>query len=199
MRHARLAVQASSLYIASLLAFISASSEWPTCTAHLVKARRITGYLLRISGQSHLANHPSQITSPSPQTDPLLTRSSHNNMSAPPPPPRRTVATHSAPAPPTDSSWSGKLKATGKVWGKKAIDKSVVWNDKIGGKVNDVAQKKFGTEHFWPVSNDFIEQIEKAERILRAFTGQSLRHGPFAFLLIPSRRRHDRGQECLLA
>ena len=65
------------------------------------------------------------------------------------------------------------MKAKGSVWGKKAIDKSVVWSDNIGGRVNDIAEKRFGTEHFWPVTGDFVHEMEKCARILRAFTGES--------------------------
>ena len=63
------------------------------------------------------------------------------------------------------------MKATGSIWGKKAMDKSVKISDNIGGKVNNVAEKRFGTEHFWPVTGDFPRQMQQAARILRAFTG----------------------------
>ena len=54
------------------------------------------------------------------------------------------------------------------------MDKGMVVSDKVGGKVNHVAQKKFGTEAFWPTTGDFPAEMEKAGRILRAFTGGSL-------------------------
>ncbi len=53
------------------------------------------------------------------------------------------------------------------------MDKSVKISDNVGGKVNDVAEKRFGTEHFWPVTGDFERQMDQAARILRAFTGES--------------------------
>jgi hypothetical protein len=65
------------------------------------------------------------------------------------------------------------MKAKTGTWGKAAIDKSVVWSDAIGGRVNDIAEKRFGTEHFWPVTGDFGNEMDKCARILRAFTGES--------------------------
>ena len=56
--------------------------------------------------------------------------------------------------------------------GKKAMDKGQVYSDKLGGKVNDIAEKKFHTEAFWPVTGDFPKEMEKAARILRSFTGE---------------------------
>ncbi|EIW70595.1 hypothetical protein TREMEDRAFT_14638, partial [Tremella mesenterica DSM 1558] len=91
-------------------------------------------------------------------------------MSTPPPPPRRMIPTSHSPTPSTDHSWSSRFKATSKVWGKKALDKTVVISDKVGGKVNDIAEKRFGTEHFWPVTGDFPRLMDQAARILRAFT-----------------------------
>lgn len=73
------------------------------------------------------------------------------------------------------------MKATGSIWGKKAIDKSVQWSDNIGGRVNTVAERKFGTEHFWPVTGDFGREMDKAARILRAFTGESV---SFPYMLL---------------
>lgn len=64
------------------------------------------------------------------------------------------------------------MKAKGGVWGKIAVDKGTIWSDKIGGRVNDIAEKKFGTEHFWPVTGDLPKEMDKCARILRAFTGE---------------------------
>lgn len=66
------------------------------------------------------------------------------------------------------------MKAKGSIWGKKAVEKGTVWSDNIGGRVNDIAEKKFGTEHFWPVTGDFVREMDKCARILRAFTGKSI-------------------------
>jgi hypothetical protein len=35
---------------------------------------------------------------------------------------------------------------------------------------------QLGSERFWPVTGDFPEEMEKAGRILRAFTGESTLH-----------------------
>lgn len=91
----------------------------------------------------------------------------------PPPPPRREYTPTSKTAEAEPTTWSAKMKAKGGVWGKIAVDKSVVWSDKIGARVNDVAEKKFGVEHFYPVTGDMPREIEKCARILRAFTGRS--------------------------
>lgn len=64
------------------------------------------------------------------------------------------------------------MKARGQAWGKIAIDKSVAISDNVGGKVNNIAEKKFGTEHFWPVTGDFGREMDKCARILRTFTGE---------------------------
>lgn len=64
------------------------------------------------------------------------------------------------------------MKAKSSVWGKKAMDKGIALSDNIGGKVNTVAEKRFGTEAFWPVTGDFPKEMDKAARILRSFTGE---------------------------
>jgi hypothetical protein len=101
------------------------------------------------------------------------THTTRTMTAPPPPPPRRTApapyVSTSDPDPPT---WKTKLKNKTSVWGKIAIDKSVVWSDSIGGRVNDVAEKHFGTEAFWPTTGDFPKEMDKAARILRAFTGE---------------------------
>ncbi|KAJ9094553.1 hypothetical protein QFC20_006868 [Naganishia adeliensis] len=86
-------------------------------------------------------------------------------------------------------TWKDSMKDKGKVWGGKAYEKSWKWSDAIGGRVNDYAGKVslrnhklgkltftellcvyLGSERFWPVTGDFPEEMEKAARILRAFT-----------------------------
>lgn len=92
---------------------------------------------------------------------------------APPPPPRREYTPTAKTGDPEPSTWSSKMKAKGGVWGKIAVDKGTIWSDKIGARVNDVAEKKFGVEHFYPVTGDMPKEIEKCARILRLFTGMS--------------------------
>lgn len=103
---------------------------------------------------------------------------SHTLLSAmsnpPPPPPRRTYypsASSLAPDP-SAKTWKDKVKAKGSIWGKYAMDKSVKVSDNLGGKVNDLAERRFGTEAFWPVTGDFPKEMDKCARILRAFTGK---------------------------
>lgn len=96
-------------------------------------------------------------------------------MSAPPPPPPRrtapapTSSSNAAPDP-AQSTWKDRFKSKSSVWGQKAVVTGVKWSDNIGARVNDIAEKRFGTEHFWPVTGDFVKEIEKCTRILRAFT-----------------------------
>jgi len=65
------------------------------------------------------------------------------------------------------------MKAKGGAWGKVAVDKGTIWSDKIGVRVNDIAEKRFGTEAFYPVTGDFPKEMDKCARLLRAFTGMS--------------------------
>ncbi|OXG82714.1 hypothetical protein C348_02897 [Cryptococcus neoformans Gb118] len=90
----------------------------------------------------------------------------------PPPPPRRTYSpSASSLAPdPSAKTWKDKVKAKGSVWGKYAMDKGVKVSDNLGGKVNGLAERRFGTEAFWPVTGDFPKEMDKCARILRAFT-----------------------------
>ncbi|WVF66680.1 hypothetical protein IAT40_001421 [Kwoniella sp. CBS 6097] len=99
------------------------------------------------------------------------------SLQPPPPPPRRLApasASSSRPSTPGEPAaapgWKDKMKASGKVWGKKAMDKGVQISDNLGGKVNTIAEKRFGTEAFWPVTGDFPKEMDKCARILRAFT-----------------------------
>ena len=88
------------------------------------------------------------------------------------------------------------MKAKGGAWGKVAIDKSTIWSDKIGGRVNDIAEKKFGTEHFWPVTGDLPKEMDKCARIVKAFTGESCHFGlpASALELMNSRGYRQRGK-----
>ena len=63
------------------------------------------------------------------------------------------------------------MKAKSSVWGKKAVEKGFILSDNIGHRVNDIAEKRFGTEHFWPVTGDFVKEMDKCARIIRSFTG----------------------------
>ncbi|EPQ28262.1 uncharacterized protein PFL1_04089 [Pseudozyma flocculosa PF-1] len=56
-----------------------------------------------------------------------------------------------------------------KVWGRTAFDKSIVISDWAAGYAN-AGSAKLGGERFFPKSNDFPEEVDKCERILRAFT-----------------------------
>jgi hypothetical protein len=64
------------------------------------------------------------------------------------------------------------MKSKSSIWGKKAMEKGVGWSDVVGGRVNDIAEKRFGTEAFWPVTGDFGREMDKCARILRDFTGE---------------------------
>ncbi|KAJ9113202.1 hypothetical protein QFC22_006041 [Naganishia vaughanmartiniae] len=102
-------------------------------------------------------------------------------MSAPPPPPPRHNSRISTTKSTTASSstiaggdvgkktWRDSLKDKGKVWGGKAYEKSWKLSDAVGVRVNEYAGK-MGSERFYPTQNDFPEEMEKAARILRAFT-----------------------------
>lgn len=50
-------------------------------------------------------------------------------------------------------------------WARRAMGLS----DRVGGAVNAYGQK-FGVEAFWPTTGDFGAEMEKAAKILRAFT-----------------------------
>lgn len=113
----------------------------------------------------------------------------------PPPPPRRDYTPSPKPGEPEPNTWSAKMKARGGIWGKKAVDKGTIWSDKIGGRVNDIAEKKFGTEHFWPVTGDMPNEIAKCARILRAFTGKCgySKNRPYGRLIVYSGRDRQGG------
>ena len=94
-------------------------------------------------------------------------------MSAPPPPPPRREYTPSPKPAEEPTGWSAKMKAKGGAWGKVAVDKGTIWSDKIGVRVNDIAEKRFGTEAFYPVTGDFPKEMDKCARLVKAFTGES--------------------------
>jgi hypothetical protein len=95
----------------------------------------------------------------------------HKMSAPPPPPPRREYTPSPKPAEAEPTGWSAKMKARGGAWGKVAIDKGTNWSDKLGGRVNDIAEKKFGTEAFYPVTGDFPKEMDKCARLIKAFTG----------------------------
>ncbi|WVQ84975.1 hypothetical protein IAT38_007139 [Cryptococcus sp. DSM 104549] len=92
------------------------------------------------------------------------------SLNPPPPPPRRINSPRTSTPDPAPSTWKDKMKAKGSVWGKYAVEKGVKISDNLGGKVNGVAERRFGTEAFWPVTGDFPKEMDKCARILRAFT-----------------------------
>ncbi|ODO05083.1 hypothetical protein L198_01770 [Cryptococcus wingfieldii CBS 7118] len=97
--------------------------------------------------------------------------------SAPPPPKRKnyTSWTYTTTTPdPSQQTWKEKIKSKSSVWGKSALDKGVAISDNLGGKVNNFAEQRLGTEAFWPVTGDFIKEMDKCARILRAFTVDGL-------------------------
>lgn len=58
-------------------------------------------------------------------------------------------------------------------WGRQGFDKSIKVSDWMSGYANAVSAK-IGGERFWPMSNDMLLEIEKCERILRAFTVEGI-------------------------
>jgi hypothetical protein len=69
-----------------------------------------------------------------------------------------------------ERNWKSKAKEVGLSWGRVAIDKGTILSDRFGNKANSVAAERCGVEAFWPVTGDFPAEMEKATRILRAFT-----------------------------
>ncbi|KAL7409481.1 hypothetical protein BDY24DRAFT_429081 [Mrakia frigida] len=82
---------------------------------------------------------------------------------------KRSASTSSRSSSPSSSSSKEGLKAKAKSLSRKAFDKGVVASDWAGHKLNGVADK-VGSEHFWPTTGDFPQEMEKCARILRAFT-----------------------------
>jgi hypothetical protein len=64
------------------------------------------------------------------------------------------------------------MAAKSKSWGAVAIEKVTVVSDNVGGRVNTFAANRLGTEAFWPVTGDFPQEMDKAARILKQFTGE---------------------------
>ncbi|TXT07087.1 hypothetical protein VHUM_03257 [Vanrija humicola] len=62
------------------------------------------------------------------------------------------------------------MKARSAATGQKAMVKGIALSDNVGGRVNSFAERRFGTEHFWPVTGDFPNEMDKCARILRNFT-----------------------------
>lgn len=110
-----------------------------------------------------------------------------------PPPPKRVVP----PKPPVDASlpppketWGGWFKRKGTSWGTVAAVKGIAISDNLGGRVNGWAEhvrplpsgcvvaegeavltrlrvSQVGAERFWPTSNDGVQEMEKAARIIK--------------------------------
>lgn len=75
--------------------------------------------------------------------------------------PSSSTATAEKKAAPTEGRWAR--------WGRAGFDKSIKVSDWISPYANKVSSA-VGGERFWPQSNDMPLEIEKCERILRAFT-----------------------------
>ena len=58
-------------------------------------------------------------------------------------------------------------------WGRQGYDKSIKVSDWISPYANAISAK-VGGERFWPQSHDMPLEIEKCERILRAFTVEGI-------------------------
>ncbi|UZJ54593.1 hypothetical protein CBS101457_003913 [Exobasidium rhododendri] len=69
--------------------------------------------------------------------------------------------------PPPESKWTKRFNY--------GFSKSIVISDWAADKANAVSYK-VGGERFWPKSNDFPIELEKCERILRAFTVEGIPH-----------------------
>ncbi|KAI5480464.1 Ysc84 actin-binding domain protein [Pseudohyphozyma bogoriensis] len=101
---------------------------------------------------------------------------------APPPkrdpslPVAKPAAPKDAPPPPGEKeTWRAWGKRKSSAWGKTAMVKGVAISDNVGGRVNGWAEV-VGSERFWPTTGDFPIEMEKAARILRAFTVDGVEH-----------------------
>ncbi|KAI5480463.1 Ysc84 actin-binding domain protein [Pseudohyphozyma bogoriensis] len=84
----------------------------------------------------------------------------------------------SAPSPPPageKEGWKAWSKRKSSTWGQKAYVKGVAISDKLGPKVNGMADK-LGSRAFWPVTGDWPQEIEKCAQILRDFTVHGVEH-----------------------
>ncbi|GJN89346.1 hypothetical protein Rhopal_002326-T1 [Rhodotorula paludigena] len=86
-----------------------------------------------------------------------------------PPPPKRLVPAR----PPVDPNLPPK-KETWKAWfarhGETAAVKGIAISDTVGGRLNGWAENYAGAERFWPTTGDGPVEMEKAARIIKAFT-----------------------------
>lgn len=91
-----------------------------------------------------------------------------------PPPPRRQQLTPSPYSPYSSTvpeTWSQYGRRKSSNWGRTAVIKGVAVSDSLGARVNGYTEA-LGSERFWPTTKDFPVEMDKAARILRAFTGK---------------------------
>ncbi|BGP55407.1 hypothetical protein JCM8202_003734 [Rhodotorula sphaerocarpa] len=113
---------------------------------------------------------PSPTSTRSPSGSSSRASSIHSSH---PPPPKRLVPARKPvdlSLPPERETWGQWWKRKGTGWGTTAAVKSIAISDVVGGRVNGIATDYLGVERFWPTSNDGPVEMEKAARILRAFT-----------------------------
>lgn len=61
-----------------------------------------------------------------------------------------------------DSRWAG--------WATTGFNKSIKISDWAGNHANTLGSKLVGGERFWPTSGDYVQELDKAVRILQGFT-----------------------------
>lgn len=64
-------------------------------------------------------------------------------------------------------------ESTWRRWGASGVKKALVVSDYVGTRLN-TASERAGVERFWPVSGDYLLELEKCERILRLFTVEGI-------------------------
>ncbi|GAA6056702.1 hypothetical protein JCM3770_006474 [Rhodotorula araucariae] len=93
-------------------------------------------------------------------------------VAAHPPPPKRLVPAKppvDLSLPPSKETWGQWWKRKGTGWGTTAAVKGLAISDTVGGRVNGWAEH-VGAERFWPTTGDGPQEMEKAARIIKAFT-----------------------------
>ncbi|GAA5963267.1 hypothetical protein JCM8115_000956 [Rhodotorula mucilaginosa] len=116
-------------------------------------------------------------TPPSPSLSTASSQRPSSVRSAHPPPPKRLVPAKKPvdhTLPPEKETWGQWWKRKGSSWGETAAVKGIAISDSVGGKVNRIATDYIGVERFWPTSGDGPVEMEKAARILRAFTEEGV-------------------------
>ncbi|GAA5896947.1 hypothetical protein JCM8208_006120 [Rhodotorula glutinis] len=86
-----------------------------------------------------------------------------------PPPPKRLVPAKPPADPLLPPEKQGWFKRQWNSWGESAMYKGIALSDNVGTRVNGWAEG-VGAERFWPTSNDGVQEMEKAARIIKAFT-----------------------------